>query len=74
VRGPIWTHSVATNGDGSVIVMGGPLDDNGNGTNAGAALVFTGNSTVGWTQTQKLSGDSAGDLFGSVSLPTVTAR
>jgi hypothetical protein len=62
--GAQFGRSVATNGDGTVIVMGGPLDDNGNGTNAGAALVFTGNSTVGWTQAQKLSGDSAGALFG----------
>ena len=62
--GDQFGYSVTTNGDGSVIVMGGPLDDNGNGTNAGAALVFTGNSTVGWTQTQKLSGDSEEDRFG----------
>ena len=56
--------SVATNSDGAVIVMGGPGNDGGTTVGSGAALVFTGNSTVGWTQKQKLSGDSAGDQFG----------
>jgi len=56
--------SVATNGDGTVIVMGGPGNDGGITLGSGAALVFTGNSTVGWTQKQKLSGDSAADQFG----------
>ena len=57
-------HSVATNIDGSVIVMGGIGNDGGTIVGSGAALVFTGNSTVGWTQKQKLSGDSAADQFG----------
>ena len=57
--------SVATNGDGTVIVMGGPGNDGGTSVGSGAALVFTGNSTVGWRQKQKLSGDSAGDRFGT---------
>ena len=57
-------HSVATNGDGTVIVMGGIGNDNGPAVGSGAAFVFTGNSTVGWTQKQKLSGDSAQDEFG----------
>ena len=58
-------YSVATNGDGTVIVMGGPVDDPNSVNAAGSALVFTGNSTVGWTQKQKLSGDSTNDRFGS---------
>ena len=57
-------YSVATNGDGTVIVMGGVGNDGGTAIGSGAALVFTGNSTVGWTQKQKLSGDSAADQFG----------
>ena len=56
--------SVATNNDGTVIVMGGPFDDPNSVTSAGSALVFTGNSTIGWTQKQKLNGDSTVDLFG----------
>jgi hypothetical protein len=44
--------------------MGGRLDDPNGISNAGSALVFTGNSTIGWTQKQKLSGDSVNDLFG----------
>ena len=58
-------HSVSTNGDGTVIVMGGIGNDGGTTVGSGAALVFTGNSTVGWTQKQKLSGDSASDQFGT---------
>ena len=57
-------YSVATNDDGTVIVMGGPFDDPNGITNAGSALIFTGNSTIGWTYKQKLSGDSDVDLFG----------
>jgi hypothetical protein len=57
--------SVAINGDGTLIVMGGPGNDGGLAIGSGAALVFTGNSIVGWTQKQKLSGDSANDQFGS---------
>ena len=57
-------YSVATNGDGTVIVMGGVGNDGGTAAGSGAALVFTGNSTVGWTQKQKLSGKNAGDQFG----------
>ena len=57
--------SVDINSNGTVIVMGGRLHDpNGVGA-AGATLVFTGNSTVGWTQKQKLSGDTANDQFGT---------
>ena len=55
--------SVASNNDGTVLMMGGDLDDDG-GIDAGAALVYTGNSTIGWKLKQKLMGDSAGDQFG----------
>jgi hypothetical protein len=44
--------------------MGGIGNDGGTTVGSGAALVFTGNSTVGWGQAQKLSGDSAGDQYG----------
>jgi hypothetical protein len=44
--------------------MGGPGNDGGTTLGSGAALVFNGNSTVGWTQKQKLSGDSINDRFG----------
>jgi len=55
--------SVATNNDGTVLMMGGILDDD-SGTNAGAALVYTGNAVAGWQLRQKLTGDSASDFFG----------
>jgi hypothetical protein len=67
--GDQFGRSVATNSDGTVIVMGGIGNDGGPTVGSGAALVFTGNSTVGWGQAQKLSGDSAGDQFG-VSVAT----
>ena len=44
--------------------MGGRLDDPNGISNAGSALVFTGSTAIGWTQKQKLSGDSVNDLFG----------
>jgi hypothetical protein len=56
--------SVATNSDGTVLIIGGPADDNLAGSNAGAALVYTGNSNVGWKLRQKLTGDNADDFFG----------
>ena len=57
-------ESVAINSDGTVIVMGGPFHNPNSVADAGAALVFTGNATVGWTQKALLSGEAAGDRFG----------
>jgi uncharacterized protein YciI len=55
--------SVATNSDGTVLMMGGDLDDDG-GIDAGATLIYTGSAQNGWALKQKLTGDSAGDQFG----------
>lgn len=55
---------VASNSDASILVMGGPLDDDG-GTNAGAALVYTGNKNIGWQLRQKLISNSPGGFFGT---------
>jgi len=55
--------SVATNNDGTLLMMGGN-DDGAGGINAGAVLVYTGNSVAGWQLKQKFTGDSALNLFG----------
>jgi len=54
--------SVSINDLGSVIVMGGPLDDDG-GNNAGAAIVYSGTPENGWQPMQKITGNS-GDRLG----------
>jgi hypothetical protein len=59
-----YGYSVATNGDGTVLVIGGYNDDDG-GVNAGAALIYVGNAQAGWTFKDKLVGDSDGDWFGT---------
>jgi hypothetical protein len=43
--------------------MGGYGDDDG-GSNAGAALVYTGSAVAGWQLRQKLTGDNVSDNFG----------
>lgn len=58
-----YGSSVSTNNDGSIIIMGGRLDDD-NGSNAGAALIFTGNKNQGWKLKQKIVGDYAGNFLG----------
>jgi hypothetical protein len=60
-----WGHSVSTNNDGSVIVLGGWHDSNISGVaKSGAALLYTGNATAGWTYKQKLSGNSGENYWG----------
>jgi len=56
--------SVAASADGNIIMMGGIGDDDG-ASNAGAAMVYTGNATNGWQLRQKLLGDSVNDYFGT---------
>ena len=55
-----WAHSVVINGDGSVLILGSYLDNN----SSGAAIIYTGNSTAGWIQKQKLTGDNGQDYWG----------
>ena len=62
--GDVFGTSVAINDSGNIIVMGGVGDDEG-GTNAGAAIIYTGDATAGWTLKQKITGESAGDNFGA---------
>jgi hypothetical protein len=57
--------SLATNSDGTVLMMGGFGDDPNGVLNAGAALIYTGNAINGWALKQKITGDSANDQFGS---------
>ena len=45
-------------------MMGGLLDDPNGVTDAGAALIYTGNATNGWEFKQRITGDTAGDQFG----------
>jgi hypothetical protein len=45
--------------------MGGVGDDPNGVTNAGAALIYTGNSTLGWTLKQRITGDNLVDEFGN---------
>ena len=60
-----WGHSVSMNNDGSLIVLGGWHDNNISGVaKSGAALVYTGNATAGWTYKQKLSGNSGENYWG----------
>jgi hypothetical protein len=65
---PAFGTSVASNAAGNVLMMGGishtGLDGQLFGQNAGAALVFTGNSIDGWKFKQRLVGDSSDDFFG----------
>ena len=56
----LWGHSVTTNNDGSVIVLGGYFDNN----QSGAAIIYTGSSVAGWTYKQKLTGDTGQDYWG----------
>jgi hypothetical protein len=46
-------YTVATNSDGTVLIMGGP-DDNESSFLGGAAIIYTGNSTTKWRKQQKL--------------------
>ena len=55
-----WGWSVATNNNGSVVVLGGYKDNN----NSGAAIVYTGNATSGWAYKQKLTGDAGTGYYG----------
>ena len=57
--------SVALSSDGNTALVGGILDDNENGDNAGAAHIFT-RSGGTWSEQQKLlaSDGSSGDEFG----------
>ena len=48
-----YGSSVAINGSGSTIVIGGPTDN----ANNGAILIYTGNPTSLWSFAQKISGD-----------------
>jgi len=56
----LFGGSVATNSDGTLLMMGG----NGDNSNAGAALVYTGSAVAGWQLRQKLTGDNVSDNFG----------
>jgi hypothetical protein len=60
-------RSVAINSGGTLLIMGGPVDDDG-GLGDGGALVYTGDSVAGWQLKQRLTGDSEsvdiGDGFG----------
>ncbi|MEM7130375.1 MAG: FG-GAP repeat protein [Chloroflexota bacterium] len=49
--------------DGSAVIIGAMADDD-NGSESGAAYIFR-NSSGAWIEESKLSGESAGDLFGS---------
>ena len=55
-----WAHSVVTNGDGSVVILGSYLDN----TYSGAVIVYTGSAAAGWTYKQKLTGDNGQDYWG----------
>jgi hypothetical protein len=54
---------VATNSDGTLLMVGGYLDDNIT-SEAGAALVYTGSAVNGWQLNQKLTGDIASGRLG----------
>jgi hypothetical protein len=55
-----WGKSVATNNDGSIVVLGGPLDN----AQSGAAIIYIGSPAFGWTYKQKLTGDNGIDVWG----------
>jgi len=55
-----WGDSVATNNDGSIIVLGGRQDN----ASSGAAMIYMGSPALGWTYKQKLTGDDGDDLWG----------
>jgi hypothetical protein len=55
--------SVSINDLGSVIVMGGPFDDDG-GNNAGAAIVYSGTPENGWQPMQKITGNRTDNRLG----------
>lgn len=56
--------SVATNNDGSILMMGGRFDDHPGLPDAGGALIYTGNENAGWSIKQKLSGSTFNSQFG----------
>jgi hypothetical protein len=59
--------SVAMNNDGTILTMGGPYDNTA-GADAGAALIYTGNASLGWQLKQKLTGSSLGGFGVSVAM------
>ena len=61
--GENFGDSISMTEDGGIIVVGA-RGDKSFGLSAGGAFIFTGNSQNGWRLTQKLTGDSQGDLFG----------
>jgi hypothetical protein len=58
-----YGESVATDANGSIVIMGGPLDDFN--ADEGGVLIYTGNLINGWTFKQKLTGDNTNDQFGT---------
>lgn len=60
-------HAVSINGEGNVLLMSGPYQDNVNGEQAGAALVYTGNAVNGWQLKQKLTGENISGRFGLIT-------
>jgi hypothetical protein len=59
--------SIDINSNGTVILIGGGRDNDG-GINAGAAIVYTGDSTAGWKSGQKLIGDNPDSRYGSKNI------
>jgi len=59
--------NVASNLDGSVLVIGAPYDDRG-GFDVGTVFVYTGNITNGWSIRQELTGIEADRKYGNVDI------
>lgn len=63
--GDQFGSSLAINKDGTILVIGANGFNGDGGINAGAAFVYTGNSTLGWTFQQELTGLSTSSFFGT---------
>jgi hypothetical protein len=63
-NGDLYGNSVSVSNNGSIIAVGSKSDDQ-NGVNAGSVYLYTGNSNIGWTFKQKLTGRYSYDVFGT---------
>jgi hypothetical protein len=63
-EGDQFGNSVATNEDGTLLMVGGRLDDPNNVIDAGSVLIYTGNAIDGWILKQRLTGEHPIDYFG----------